>query len=166
MFAQTPCFQSNAQASAELRPRFWERYNLNEINDVEWEALCDGCGVCCLIKYLDDDHPKYTEYTDVACRLLDCGTGQCKDYPNRKAHVPDCIQLTARLLPDMLWLPRHCAYKRLYLGQALPAWHRLVADDLTHQAGLAKVGAAGRVVSEVGISDEAIEARIVRWVKV
>ncbi len=33
-----------------LRPQFWERFALAELNHSEWEALCDGCGSCCLIK--------------------------------------------------------------------------------------------------------------------
>ena len=30
-----------------LREKFWE-LPLNELTDLEWEALCDGCGRCCL----------------------------------------------------------------------------------------------------------------------
>ena len=149
-----------------LRPKFWQRFSLSELTDDEWEALCDGCGVCCLVKYLDDDDVALTEYTDVACQLLDCQTGACRDYTHRKQYVPDCIRLTYDMLADMLWLPRHCAYKRLYLGQDLPAWHRLVAGETAHQKGVARVGVAGRCVSEQGLSDEMIEERIVRWVEI
>ena len=38
-----------------LRPQFWTRFALTELNHSEWEALCDGCGSCCLIKYIDED---------------------------------------------------------------------------------------------------------------
>ncbi|MDO5652068.1 MAG: YcgN family cysteine cluster protein [Moraxella sp.] len=148
-----------------LRPQFWQKYSLSELNDDEWEALCDGCGVCCLHKFMDDD-PQDTEYTDVACQLLDCTTGQCSDYANRKAYVADCIRLTPQMMPIMMWLPRHCAYKRLYLGQNLPRWHYLVAGQQAHAKGLAKVGTAGRAVSECGMTDEMIEERVVRWVRV
>lgn len=149
-----------------LREHFWQRYALNELSDAEWEALCDGCGVCCLVKFLDDDDASLVEYTDVACQLLDCQTGRCRDYANRKTQVPDCIRLSPTLLPKMMWLPRHCTYKRLYLGQGLPSWHYLIAGWARHNRALAKLGAKGRVVSELGISEAAIEARIVRWVKV
>lgn len=150
----------------QLRPKFWENFTLEQLNDAEWEALCDGCGVCCLVKFLDEDDVRFTEYTDVACRLLDCQTGHCSDYSNRQKTVPDCIRLTIELLPQMMWLPRHCAYKRLYLGQSLPAWHRLIAQSQMHQANFAKVSCAGRCISEIGLTEEEIENRIVRWVKI
>lgn len=147
-----------------LRERFWEKYALDELTTLEWEALCDGCGLCCLVKFLDDDDDT-VEYTDVACKLLDCTTGLCSDYANRKKFVPDCIGLTIDKLADMKWLPKSCAYKRLYLNQGLPHWHYLVAGWTRHKQQIAKIGAGGRVVSEVGLSDEVIEERIVRWVK-
>lgn len=150
----------------QLRPNFWQIYPLSQLNVAEWEALCDGCGVCCLVKYLDDEDVRFTEYTDVACQLLDVDTGLCSNYHHRKTFVPDCISLTYQMLPDMLWLPRHCAYKRLYLGQNLPSWHRLVADEITHQKGLKKVGAGGRCISELEFTDEQIEERVIKWVHV
>ena len=77
--------------SNELRTEFWKNYTLEQLTQAEWEALCDGCGQCCLIK-LEDDETNEIAYTKVACKLLDCTTGHCSDYPNRMQHVPDCIQ--------------------------------------------------------------------------
>ncbi|WII96266.1 YcgN family cysteine cluster protein [Moraxella haemolytica] len=153
-------------ATDGLRECFWERYTLHEMNDAEWEALCDGCGVCCLVKFLDDDDPRFTEYTDVACQLLNCQTGHCSDYANRKAQVPDCIRLTADMVADMMWLPRHCAYKRLHLGQNLPHWHYLLAGQQRHELAMNKVGVRGRCVPETAFDEDEIEERIIRWVKV
>lgn len=148
-----------------LRPQFWQ-LPLTALTPPEWEALCDGCGVCCLVKFLDDDDPKFTEYTDVACKLLDCTTGRCGDYESRKASVPDCISLTYEMLAGMGWLPSHCAYKRRYLNLPLPKWHYLIAGDKAHAKGLKQVGVAGRCVSEIGFDDEEIEERIIKWVKI
>jgi len=156
-----------------LRPNFWSRFALSELNHSEWEALCDGCGSCCLIKYIDEDEngdvdEELVEYTDVTCQLMDCTTGYCQHYDTRQEHVPDCIQLTMDNLPQMMWLPSHCAYKRLYKGQNLPSWHLLLTQDAVvtqQQMRAANVGVAGRCVSETGMSDEAMEERVISWVK-
>lgn len=157
-----------------LRPNFWSRFTLSELNHSEWEALCDGCGSCCLIKYIDEDEngdvdEEIVEYTDVTCQLMDCATGYCQHYATRQEHVPDCIQLTMDNLPQMMWLPSHCAYKRLYKGQNLPSWHLLLTQDVVvtqQQMRAANVGVAGRCVSETGMSDEEMETRVVNWVQV
>ena len=163
-----PDSESN-EASETLRPQFWSRFALAELNHSEWEALCDGCGSCCLIKYIDnDDDEEMVEYTDVTCQLMDCATGYCQHYDTRQEHVPDCIQLTIENLPQMMWLPSHCAYKRLYKGQNLPSWHLLLtqnAVDTQQQMRAANVGVAGRCVTEVGMDDEEMETRVVNWVK-
>lgn len=165
---------SGTNVSESLRPQFWSRFELSELNHSEWEALCDGCGSCCLIKYIDeDDSPNHVEeadsveYTDVTCQLMDCDTGYCQHYATRQEYVPDCIQLTMENLPDMMWLPSHCAYKRLYKGQDLPSWHLLLTEDAQatqQQMRAANVGVAGRCVSETGLSDEEMETRVVHWV--
>lgn len=161
--------QSGEANDAALRPQFWTQFKLSELNHSEWEALCDGCGSCCLIKYIDnDDDEELVEYTDVTCQLMDCATGYCKHYAARQEYVPDCIQLTIENLPNMMWLPAHCAYKRLYKGQALPDWHLLLTQDAVvtqQQMRAANIGVAGRCVSESGMSDEEMETRVVNWVK-
>ena len=80
-----------------IKTRVLKHYALTELRSAEWEALCDGCGLCCLVK-LEDEESQEVAYTKVACKLLDCQTASCRDYPNRKQHVPDCIQLTPELL--------------------------------------------------------------------
>ena len=62
----------------QLEPDFWRHKNLLEMNDAEWEALCDGCGKCCYRKYIDGEG-KYERlyYTRIACNLLDLETGKC-----------------------------------------------------------------------------------------
>lgn len=174
-----PQSESNNQANiqsdqTELREQFWTRFTLDELTHNEWEALCDGCGSCCLIKYIDEDEQgevdeALVEYTDVVCQLMDCSTGYCQHYESRQQYVPDCIQLTPDKLPNMMWLPAHCAYKRVYKGQALPDWHLLITGDAIktqQQMRAANVGVAGRCVSETGMSDEEMETRVVQWVQV
>ena len=57
---------------------FWEK-SLESLDRSEWEALCDGCGRCCLHK-LEDEETGELFPTNVACKLLDRRTGQCTDY--------------------------------------------------------------------------------------
>ena len=52
-----------------LRKKFWN-LPLDSLNKSEWEALCDGCGKCCLNK-LEDEDTGDVVFTRVACRLLD-----------------------------------------------------------------------------------------------
>ena len=144
----------------ELRDCFWE-LPLTALSRAEWEALCDGCGRCCLHKLEDEDTGEVTE-TNVACRLLDKNTARCADYKHRKAFVPDCLRLTARLVPQVNWLPESCAYRRRAEGLPLPDWHYLLTGS---REAMVRAGAcvAGRVVGE----DEAgpLEHHIVSWPK-
>lgn len=119
-----------------MRDRFWEKYSLGELNGREWEALCDGCGQCCL--KLRVENSEVTVY-GVACELLDIGTARCKDYANRLRRVPTCHELTPTSVPMYQgWLPESCAYVRVHKGQALPAWHPLLAGDRNrmHRKGI------------------------------
>ena len=142
----------------EMRAEFW-KLPLAQLNRAEWEALCDGCGRCCLHKIEDDDTGDIVD-TNVACKLLDCSTAQCSDYRNRKAVVPDCLRLTLSIVEDVPWLPDTCAYRIRAEGKSLPEWHYLISGD--HQAVERDgVSAAGRVVSEVDAGP--IEHHIVEW---
>ena len=58
-----------ARAVGAMREQFWE-LPLADLNREEWEALCDGCGKCCLHK-LEDEETGELLPTNVACRLLD-----------------------------------------------------------------------------------------------
>ena len=149
--------------SNELRTEFWKNYTLEQLTQAEWEALCDGCGQCCLIK-LEDDETNEIAYTKVACKLLDCTTGHCSDYENRMQHVPDCIQLTIKKLQDIHWLPNSCAYRRVNEGKSLPAWHHLITGS-PHNVIKARKSVVGRCVSEADIDPDDIDDYIVRWVR-
>jgi uncharacterized cysteine cluster protein YcgN (CxxCxxCC family) len=120
---------------------FWETKRLDQMTRAEWESLCDGCGKCCLHK-LEDEETGELLPTNVACRLLDRRSGLCKDYRNRRVHVPECVRLTPRLVDEIDWLPSTCAYRLLGEGQGLPDWHPLVTGDpeSVHRAGISVRG--------------------------
>ena len=103
----------------------------------EWESLCDGCGLCCLVKIEDEDTGEVFN-TSVSCRQLDVDVCRCIDYKNRLTDVSMCIQLTLENLPRLSWLPESCAYKRLYENKSLPTWHPLITKDKNsvHDAGI------------------------------
>ena len=99
-----------------LRPKFWETIPYNKLTPGEWEALCDGCGRCCLNKLEDPDTGEIA-LTRVACRLLDGDTCRCGQYDNRRQFVPECVFLSPKTLPDHLgWIPDTCAYRLVYEG--------------------------------------------------
>lgn len=141
-----------------MRDRFWE-LPLAELSQPEWEALCDGCGRCCLHKIEDEDSGAIAE-TNVACRLLDTKSARCTDYAHRKAFVPDCLRLTLRIIDSIDWLPSTCAYRRRAADEPLPRWHYLLSGD-REAVKRAGVSVAGRVVSE-DIAGP-LEHHIVEW---
>ena len=121
----------------EVKPpaRFWER-PLATLDRAEWEALCDGCGKCCVHKLEDEDTGELVP-TNVACRLLDRRMGRCSDYRHRHAYVAECVRLTPAKAAELDWLPRTCAYRLRANGEPLFDWHHLVSGDResVHAAG-------------------------------
>ena len=116
---------------------FWKRKTLAQLDQDEWESLCDGCGKCCLNK-LEDPDTAEVAFTRVACRLLDGETCRCSQYAIRKTIVPECVVLTPKTLPQIAyWMPRTCAYRLLHEGAPLYDWHPLVSGDpdSVHKAG-------------------------------
>ncbi len=130
---------------------FWQIKSLEQMSVQEWESLCDGCGLCCLIRFEDEDTGEIIP-TRVACKLLDQHLCRCKDYSNRKAHVPDCIKLTPWNIEALQWMPKSCAYRRLYEGRPLASWHPLISGDpeSVHAAG---VSIRGQTISEAVLAD-------------
>ena len=134
-----------------LRPRFWE-LPLAELGRAEWEALCDGCGKCCLHK-LEDADTGHVHATNVACKLLDRSSGRCSDYRARKMYVPECVRLTADSVDKIDWLPSTCAYRLRAEGRPLYNWHYLISGDpeSIHTAG---ISVRGWTVSEQDAGDD------------
>ena len=143
-----------------LSPRFWEKKPLTKLNPQEWEALCDGCGKCCLNK-LEDEDTGEVALTRIACRLLDDATCRCAQYDIRHQFVPECIVLR----PDNLdthayWMPETCAYRLLYDGKPLYDWHPLISGtpDTVHTAG---VSIQHWTLSEFDIPEDEWEEHII-----
>lgn len=134
---------------------FWKGRDLSSLTRAEWEALCDGCGWCCLFK-LEDVDTREVAYTRVACRLLNLKTCRCMDYEDRLRIVPSCIQITPENILKLTWLPETCAYRRLALGQDLPEWHYLLTGS-PRSVHLAHASALGKAISEYGVDVEHLE---------
>ncbi|MCL7464331.1 YcgN family cysteine cluster protein [Phaeovulum sp. NW3] len=125
----------------KLRPNFWT-LPLDRLTPPEWEALCDGCGKCCLNKIEYEDTGE-VEFTRVACRLLDGETCRCTQYEIRHQFVPDCVRLTpANIAQIAYWMPRTCAYRLRFEGKPLEDWHPLISGDpeSIHRAGMSVRG--------------------------
>lgn len=123
---------------------FWSSTPLKDMTPSQWESLCDGCGKCCVLRFVGEDS-RIFHVSDVACKLLDTQTGACSDYANRTRRVKGCNRLT----PDNVgpWLPSTCAYRLVQEGKPLFFWHHLISGsrDTVHEVG---VGVRGRVVNQ------------------
>lgn len=135
-----------------MRSEFW-KLPLNQLDKEEWEALCDGCGKCCLNKIEFEDTGELA-FTRIACKLLDGHSCQCSNYPNRHQFVPDCVVLTPAKLGEIAWwLPATCAYRLRAEGKPLYPWHYLISGDreTVHEAGMS---VRDWTVSELTVDEE------------
>lgn len=150
-----------ASVKTVLRPKFWQ-LPLTSLNDSEWEALCDGCGRCCLHKLQDEDDDALY-YTDVACKLLDLQACRCASYSDRIKHVPDCMSIREEGQAVYALLPSSCAYRLRNENKTLPLWHPLLtgSEDAMHELG---ISIRGKVISEEEIEGQDIEERIIQWI--
>jgi uncharacterized protein len=116
---------------------FWETKSLDELDLDEWEALCDRCGACCLLKIEDIDTGEIRN-TTISCKYLDTVECICMVYEGRLEADPDCIKLTPHNIHQITWLPDTCAYKLVYEGKKLKCWHPLISGDpeSVHRAGI------------------------------
>ena len=144
----------------DIRPEFWSHVPMSKMTKTEWEALCDGCGKCCLNKLEDEDSGEVA-LTRVACKLLDDSDCRCSAYATRHTYVPECIVLTPNTIQDHLyWLPQTCAYRLVHEGKNLFHWHPLVSGTAqsVHAAG---VSVQGLTVSEANTPDDDWEDHII-----
>ena len=140
---------------------FWKHKTLREMNNAEWESLCDGCGRCCLNKLEYEDTGEIV-WTDIRCKLLDGDSCACTDYPRRQAKVPDCIKLTPQNVSEIKWIPTTCAYRRLAEGKGLAWWHPLVSGDPQTVVDVG-VSVKGRTFLETDVQPDEWEEHAVDW---
>ena len=153
----------NDTNTPELRPEFWRHHDLSELTKPEWEALCDGCGRCCLLK-LEDEDTQEISFTNVACRLFDADTCRCGQYALRKQMVAGCVILTPENIErNAYWMPATCAYRLLFEGKPLYDWHPLLTGsaDSTHEAGMSM---QDRVLAEYEVDEDDLEDYVIKGI--
>lgn len=112
----------------------------------EWEAVCNQCGKCCLIK-LQDDETEDIYYTDVVCKYMDMETCRCTKYTERCKLVPTCLKLTPKNVDKIEWMPPSCAYRALVENRSKPK----------------RIPVSGRCISETQVNEDELEDHIIDW---
>ncbi|MBX3510486.1 MAG: YcgN family cysteine cluster protein [Hyphomonadaceae bacterium] len=147
--------------SAPPEEGYWRRKTLAEMNEREWESLCDQCGKCCVISIEDVDTGRL-HLTDVSCKLFDTAACGCSDYANRKQYVPDCVKLTPKNVPKLDWLPQTCAYRLVSEGKDLFWWHPLVSGD-SESVHIAQASVRNQTRPEGRLKMAGLLRRITLW---
>ena len=144
-----------------MRDKYWQNVPLKEMTETEWEALCDGCGKCCLIR-LEEEITGDIFNTDVHCKLFDTQKCACSDYINRTNHVPDCVKLDKDNVFQLHWLPKTCAYRLIAEDKPLFDWHYLIAGthEKMHNLGMS---IKGKTTCETRIKTKNLPKRIKYW---
>lgn len=156
-------FVTKQSFSVLAKSRYWTKKTLAQLNSQEWEALCDGCGKCCLLKLEDEDQPGQIYYTALACEWLDLQTCRCSDYENRTQRKADCIDLQPHMVEQFHWLPDSCGYRLISEGKSLPGWHPLISGEANSCLRQGH-SVARRVISESQVSEDQQEEYIINWV--
>lgn len=119
---------------------------LEDMNEDEWEAVCNRCGKCCLVKLQDEDSEEIY-YTDIVCKYFDIENGKCCEYENRCKLVPECLKLDKNNVDKIAWMPKSCAYRCLFEGRE----------------NLEPTNINNRCISELLVDDQDLEDHIVEW---
>lgn len=139
---------------------FWLEKTLEQMSQSEWESVCDGCGKCCLHKFIHDDDAVEASSTDflrpgerliftnIVCHLLNTKTCECTQYEKRTKLVPDCVQLTQANLKDIFYMPSSCSYRRLHEGRGLPSWHPLLNGNKKSAMHRANMSVRNKTIDE------------------
>ena len=151
--------QTRVDEFAKLEPEFWKHKKLEQMSKEEWEALCDGCGKCCLNKI---EIKGKVHFTNAYCRFLDCKSCLCKIYEHRFDVVKDCRDINLEAVREKpRWLPKTFAYWLLDNEFDLPDWHPLITGKAA-SVSEAKMSLSDReLINETKVKD--YEDHIVDW---
>lgn len=181
--------QGEYTLSKQATTPFWQNKTLAQMSESEWESLCDGCGKCCLHKFIEDDEEEEVDadisdeelallqhaptdyiregeellFTNIVCHLLNDKTCNCTKYAERTRYVPDCVKLTQDNLEDIFFMPDSCTYRRLQEGRGIPSWHPLLhkgKKSAMHKAGMS---VRGKVVKDNMVDTNDYEEHLVTW---
>ena len=151
--------QERVDAYKNLAPEFLKHKKLEEMSKEEWEALCDGCGKCCLNKL---EIKGKIKFTNTHCRFLDCDSCLCKIYEHRFEVVPDCRDINLEAVREKpRWLPKTCAYWLLDNGYDLPEWHPLITGKAASVVESENSLSGRELVNESKVTD--YEDYVVDW---
>ena len=171
-----PALSGRLGLCSMLQENFWQQKSLSAMTQQEWEAICDGCGKCCLNSFIDsdeeDDEFSPTDtlregeeiiFTNIACQYLDSSACMCTDYANRQQLVPSCVKLTKDNLKDIFFMPQSCSYRRLHEGRGLASWHPLNHHGdkrAMHEAG---ISVKDKVVKDNEVNLDNFQDYIATW---
>lgn len=161
---------------ALIDSKFWQTNSLEQMNSEQWEAICDGCGRCCLHKFVDseqlnegadaidmDSQQGEVMFTNISCYQLNEKTCACKSYDKRKELVPDCVTLSKANLAHINFMPPSCSYRRMHEGKGLASWHPLLNKGKKTKMHELGITVRNKVVSEEHVNLEEFEDYIVIW---
>ena len=88
----------------------FEMAERDSVENLDWETICNRCGLCCFEKIENDSGTIF--FTRTPCRYLDIVSRECKVYERRFAINPGCVQLTPDLVRGIRWLHDDCGYRK------------------------------------------------------
>jgi len=158
-----------------LEDKFWETKTLAQMTEQEWEAICDGCGKCCLNTFIDsEDEDDFAPtdtlrpgeqliYTNIVCQYLDNKSCSCSQYEQRQTLVPSCVKLTKDNIDDIFFMPQSCSYRRVQEGRGLASWHPLLNKGKKSKMHAAGISVRNKTVKDSDVPLEEFEDHIATW---
>ncbi|MEM0515774.1 YcgN family cysteine cluster protein [Pseudoalteromonas sp. YIC-827] len=155
--------------------KFWQTKTLAQMSDKEWEAICDGCGKCCLNTFIDsEDEDDFSPtdqlrpgeeliFTNIVCQYLDNKSCSCTQYEQRQTLVPSCVKLTKDNIADIFFMPKSCSYRRLQEGRGLASWHPLLNKGKKSKMHAAGISVRNKTVKDSDVPLEEFEDHIAEW---